>query len=174
MFCVKKLISLHTGLQIGQFFCGTLTQYIFSLVWDVGVSRACVFSVTCDLEQKPTHDVWRWRWRKQAPETTWRRWKVGRCDPSERCFHGWVEWAEIRSTEQLRYRMDGLFPQISFKDICVTKPRSFHVYQVVLDTENLAELVNRASRGGRISAKTPNFWVFWVSMAEFGRNSESF
>ena len=65
--------------------------------------------------------------------------------------------AEIRSTEQLRYRMDGLFPQISFKDICVTKPRSFHVYQVVLDTENLAELVNRASRGGRISAKTPNF-----------------
>ena len=30
MFCVKKLISLHTGLQIAQFFlCGSLTQYIF-------------------------------------------------------------------------------------------------------------------------------------------------
>ena len=35
-------------------------------------------------------------------------------------------------------------------------------------------LLVRASRGGRISAKTPNFWVFWVSMAEFVRNSESF
>ena len=55
--------------------------------------------------------------------------------------------AEIRSTEQLRYRMDGLFPQISFKDICVTKPRSFHVYQVVLDTENLVELVNHPNYG---------------------------
>ena len=29
MFCVKKLISLHTGLQIDHFLCGTLTQYIF-------------------------------------------------------------------------------------------------------------------------------------------------
>ena len=30
MFCVKKLIPLHTGLQIDQFFFGgTLTKYIF-------------------------------------------------------------------------------------------------------------------------------------------------
>ena len=32
----------------------------------------------------------------------------------------------------------------------------------------------QAPQGGRISAFTQNFCVFWVSMAEFGRNSESF
>ena len=33
---------------------------------------------------------------------------------------------------------------------------------------------NRGSNEGRISAKAPNFCVFWVSMAEFGRNSAPF
>ena len=35
-------------------------------------------------------------------------------------------------------------------------------------------LLNRGSNEGRISAKAPNFCVFWVSMAEFGRNSAPF
>ena len=41
-------------------------------------------------------------------------------------------------------------------------------------TSKKSKVKNRGSNEGRISAKAPNFCVFWVSMAEFGRNSATF
>ena len=55
---------------------------------------------------------------------------------------------EVRSTDQLRNKLERLFsPDVRFNDINVTKPRSYYIYKVVLDTENMTAFVNHGSYG---------------------------
>ena len=56
--------------------------------------------------------------------------------------------SEIRSSEQLGFKLDRFFgSDVFFKDIKVTRPRAYFLYQVVVDTENLITLVNHDNYG---------------------------
>ena len=63
------------------------------------------------------------------------------------------------------------FPPKSYnKELESAEDRREREAQVDNMSNYIDSVMNRGSTEGKISAKTPNFCVFWVSMAEFGRN----
>ena len=63
------------------------------------------------------------------------------------------------------------FPPKSYnKELESAEDRREREAQVDNMSYYIDSVMNRGSTEGKISAKTPNICVFWVSMAEFGRN----